>query len=164
MSTPEILKFITDLTPFGTIIVTVVGAAWIAITYFRSEKAAAIARLFESRRPFLELQLKLYTETAQIAGKIVVPGLPQNERQAAVRRFWELFWSELAVVEGDQVERAMVQVGQALRKMEQGEPLGVLEQAVLNLAHALRDDIMSEWGAHVGDRMSNIAAPSDNSP
>jgi hypothetical protein len=61
---PETLKFITDISPFGTALAAVVGAVWVALTYFRSQQDAAIARLFESRKPFLELQLRLYRNSA----------------------------------------------------------------------------------------------------
>jgi hypothetical protein len=155
---PETLKFITDISPFGTVLATVVGAVWVALTYFRGQKDAAIARLFESRKPFLELQLKLYTETAQIAGKLAVADIGKEEFQRALYRFWELYWSELAVVEDTQVEQAMKNVGDALGRMQHGEPRKVLEDAVLDLAHALRNGIVTEWGAHIGTRMKQIAS------
>ncbi|AND92449.1 MULTISPECIES: hypothetical protein [Bradyrhizobium] len=154
---PETLKFITDISPFGTALATVIGAVWVALTYFRSEKDAAVTRKFESRKPFLELQLKLYTETAQIAGKLAVADINKADYSDAVYRFWELYWSELAVVEDRQVERAMEQVGDALAKFQNGEPRKVVEDAVLDLAHALRDEIVSEWGAHIGTRIKKIA-------
>jgi hypothetical protein len=153
---PETLKFITDISPFGTVLATVAGAVWVALTYFRSQKDAAIARLFESRRPFLDLQLKLYTETAQIAGKLAVADIGKEEFQKALYRFWELYWSELAVVEDTKVEQAMHNVGEALGKMQNGEPRKVLEDAVLDLAHALHNGIVTEWGAHIGTRMKRI--------
>jgi hypothetical protein len=156
---PEAIKFITDISPFGTAIVTVVGAVWVALTYFRSQKDAAVARLFESRKPFLELQLKLYTETAQIAGKLAVADVGKEEFKKALYRFWELYWSELAVVENDKVEQAMEKVGEALGKMEGGEPRQVLEHAVLDLAHALHDGILTEWGSHIATRMKKISEP-----
>jgi hypothetical protein len=155
----ETLKFITDISPFGTALATVVGAVWIALTYFRSQKDVAIARLFESRKPFLELQLKLYIETAQIAGKLAVADIDKEEFKKALYRFWELYWSDLAVVEDKKVEQAMEKVGEALGKMQKGAPREVLEDAVLDLAHALRDGIVTEWGAHVGTKMKQIAAP-----
>jgi len=151
---PETAKFITDISPFGTALATVVGAVWIALTYFRGQKDAAIARLFESRKPFLELQLKLYTETAQIAGRLVVANVDNEEFKQALYRFWQLYWSELAVVEDQQVERAMEKVGFALKTMQRtDEPHKVLEDAVLELAHALRDGIVNEWGAHIGTKI-----------
>ncbi len=156
---PETLKFITDISPFGTALVTVIGAVWVALTYLRNQKDAAIARLFESRKPFLELQLKLYTETAQIGGKLAVADIGKDEFEKAVYRFWELYWSELAVVEDKKVEQAMEKVGEALGKMQNGEPRKVLEDAVLDLAHALHDGIVTEWGAHIGTRMKQIAGP-----
>jgi hypothetical protein len=160
---PDTLKLITDLTPFGTVLVTVVGAVWIALTYFQSQKDARIARTFESRKPFLEHQLKLYTETAQVAGKLAVAPIGEDDFKKALYRFWELYWSELAVVEDERVELAMEKVGEALAKMENtGAPRSVLEDSVLDLAHALHDGIIDEWGAHMGARMKRIATARKN--
>jgi hypothetical protein len=156
---PETLKLITDLTPFGTVLVTVVAAVWVALTYFQSQKDARITRTFESRKPFLELQLKLYTETAQVAGKLAVATIGEADFKKAVHRFWELYWSELAVVEDQRVELAMEKVGEALAEMQnKAAPRSVLEDSVLDLAHALHDGIIDEWGAHIGVRMERIAA------
>jgi hypothetical protein len=107
----------------------------------------------------LELQLKLYTETAQIAGKLAVADIGGEEFRNALYRFWELYWSELAVVEDKKVEQAMEKVSEALGKMQDGGPRQLLEDAMLDLAHALHDGIVTEWGAHIGTRMKEIAEP-----
>jgi hypothetical protein len=99
--------------------VIVVGAVWVALTYFQNQKGARLIRMFESRRPFLELQLKLYTETAQVAGKLAVADIGGDEYRKALYRFWELYWSELAVVEEQRVELAMEKIGDALGRMQE---------------------------------------------
>ena len=138
---------------------TVVGAVWVLLTYIRSQKDAHIARLFESRKPFLDLQLKLYTETAQVAGKLATANVGSDDWNKAVFRFWELYWSELAVVEDKRVEAGMVKVAGALGAIVKGNPRQVIENPVLELARALRDGIDREWGAHIGARILETSAP-----
>jgi hypothetical protein len=63
--TQEPATLLKDLAPFGTVVVSVVvafgSALWIVFTYVRSQRDLVAARLIESRGPFLELRLKLYT-------------------------------------------------------------------------------------------------------
>jgi hypothetical protein len=125
----------------------------------QSQKDVYITRLFEARRPFLDLQLKLYTETAQVAAKLAVANLGSDDWQKAVFRFCELYWSELAVVEDKKGEAAMVKVGDTLGKVQEGQPRQILENPVLALARALRDGLSLEWGAHIGTKTLQIAVP-----
>src|SRR4051794_26362530 len=78
-TTKAVLALIQGLLPAMT---AIVGGLWIAFTYLdhqkqtqsdaaeRDKKAADIRRV-ESQRPFLEKQLALYFETAQVAGRLV---------------------------------------------------------------------------------------------
>ena len=155
---PDIVKLITDLAPLGTMLTTVAGGIWIVLTYLRSQRDLAATRLFESRRPFLELQLRLYTEAAQVAGKLATAIVGSDDWNKAVFRFWELYWSELAVVEDERVAEAMVKAGEQLGKVADGAPRQVLEVPALELAHALGAGITREWGAHVGARALQISS------
>lgn len=103
--------------------------------------------------------MKLYTETAQVAGKLATAIVGSDDWNKAVFRFWELYWSELAVVEDQRVEMAMVKVSEALGEIARGNPRQVIEIHVLELAHALREGISREWGAHIGARTLQISAP-----
>jgi hypothetical protein len=155
---PETIQLIRDLAPFGTLLTTIGGAVWVVLRYIRGQRDTYAIRLFESRKPFLELQLKLYVETAQVASKLAVPSLNPEEWNKSVYRFWELYWSELAVVEDERVSNAMERVGEALGELQKGAPNArqLLEACVLDLAHALRDGMQREWGAHIGPRMKQI--------
>lgn len=156
---PETIQLIKDLAPFGTAIATVFSGLWVALTYFRSQRESYAARLFESRKPFLDLQLKLYVETAQVAGKLAVGALENDEWRKVVVRFWELYWSELAVVEDEEVEKAMDRIGDMLGAMDNGAATkAMLEDCVLDLAHTLRDGIRREWGAHIASKLLQISA------
>src|SRR5262245_46171795 len=75
----------------------------------------AASRKVEATKPFLERQLKLYTEASQVAAAIATTG-DNSERSKAAKRFWELYWGELALVENQDVEAAMVALGDGLSR------------------------------------------------
>lgn len=122
------------------VLVAVGGGLWALFTYIdhakevrRSEEAEAKrqeqTRLVEAQKPFLEKQLSLYFEAVQVTGRIVVSfrrfrevALWEDTDLASARaRFWQLYWSELSMVESREVERSMIAFGNALKELE---PLG----------------------------------------
>jgi hypothetical protein len=109
---PETVKLIGDLAPALSGLATIVGGIWIVVTYIPGQRELTVTRLFESRKPFLELLLKLYNETAQVAGKLVSSDYGSPDWNKACYRFWELYWSELCVVEDKKVEESMEAVGE----------------------------------------------------
>jgi hypothetical protein len=50
----------------------------------------AVSRRIEATKPFLERQLKLYTEVSQVAA-ILSTSSDNGERAKATKRFWELY-------------------------------------------------------------------------
>lgn len=154
---PETAKLIGDLVPALSGLATIVGGIWIVVTYIRGQRELTVTRLIESRKPFLELLLKLYNETAQVAGKLVSSDYGSPDWNKACHRFWELYWSELCVVEDKKVEEAMEALGEVLGKIANSSNKiahrDELENATYVLAHALRDGIIHEWGSHSGARM-----------
>lgn len=152
---PETATLLKDLAPVGTFLLSTLTAigcgAWIVVTYMRSQHDLAVTRLFEMRKPFLELRLKLYNETAQVAGKLVTEGYGSNEWNKNIFRFWELYWSELSAVEDSEVESAMVGLGKVIGKIANSgakQPhQNELEAATYRLSHAVRDGLIAEWGA-----------------
>lgn len=104
----------------------------------------AATRKLEATRPFLERQLKLYPEASQVAAVLATSTDP-SERSAASRRFWQLYWGELALVENQDVEAAMVAFGDALTR-EASPP--ELQDLSLKLAHACRLSLDRSWGIH----------------
>src|SRR5262247_4947331 len=67
----------------------------------------AQAALREARKPFLQRQQELYFEASTLASKLST--LDHGaEREAARKRFYQLYWGELSVVEDESVEKAMV--------------------------------------------------------
>ena len=133
---------IETLTKLVTMFVAVATLAWGVNQYFENNKQQAESRRIEATRPFLERQLKLYTEATQVAATIATSE-NTSERAAAIKRFWSLYWGELALVEDKRVEAAMYNLGRAL---DQQLAKDDLEQLLLKLAHACRDSLAISWG------------------
>lgn len=125
-----------------SIVGAVVAFAWGVFQYVQNEQRQVESRRIEATKPFLERQLKLYTEATQAAATIATSDNPA-ERTAALKRFWSLYWGELALVEDAKVEAAMVQLGRAL---EQKAPGDQIKRLSLTLAHACRDSLGKSWG------------------
>jgi hypothetical protein len=153
-------------------VLTVVGGAlWALYTYLDhqaevarnvnlQERRDTNIRLLEARKPFLEKQLALYFETAAVVGKIVTI-TPDYTREwpEVERRFWELYWSELAMVEDEAVEAAMVKFSTHLSEYKASYYKSIpdhnptkledlkkpLYDDSLELSHAIRDSIFNRW-------------------
>ena len=120
----------------------VVAFAWGVIQFVASQQAQEETRRIEATKPFLERQLKLYTEATQAAATLAT-SKNRQELDAATKKFWSLYWGELALVEDKRVEAAMVQFGRAL---DAGSSCHELQKASLDLAHACRDSLAESWG------------------
>lgn len=59
----------------------------------------------------------------------------------ARKRFDELYWGELALVETPEVESQMVKFGRALEASPES-----LQDEALSLAHVLRSSLAKSWG------------------
>ena len=111
----------------------------------------AQAALREARKPFLQRQQELYFEASTLASKLST--LDHGaEREAARKRFYQLYWGELSVVEDESVEKAMVIFREEFEKYEQERANNSqasrreLEKKSLDLAHACRDSLARGWG------------------
>ena len=51
----------------------------------------------EAKKPFHEQQLALYLEATNVTSRISVP-LSEDDKAAAIVRFWQLYWGQLALV------------------------------------------------------------------
>jgi hypothetical protein len=128
---------------WATIALGLFGALWKVDSFVK-------AQAVNSRRPFLDLQLKLYTEAIQTT-EILATSSDENELKSRAKRFWELYWGELGMVENGGlaapdggVEGAMVRFGNALRS-DPANKHG-LQLLSLALAHTLRNSLATSWG------------------
>jgi hypothetical protein len=169
---------------YGPALVVIVAGGWQATTWWleRSDRARDDANnrqerargdeanrqqamkiaLRESQKTFLERQLQLYFEVSRVTAKLATlparlpdTGPADNETyEWANRRFWELYWGELSVVESPEVARAMVDFGEQLRKVtdcraaNEGDCRSQQEQLSglsYKLAGRLRESIQAGW-------------------
>jgi len=124
------------------VLIAAAGFVWGVYQYFdKREREIENARV-EAVRPFLERQLELYTEASQMAA-VLATTENVTERATAEKRFWELYWGELALVEDRGVEEAMRLFGRGLTN---GAELAQMQQLSFLLAGALRDSLAQSWG------------------
>src|SRR5262249_7708203 len=130
-------------------------------------KSASEGRLAvrESQKPFLERQLAFYFEAAKVTAKLAtLPPIQTSDDFAkhrtledwawARRRFWELYWGELGVVESPEVASAMVDFGTALGEVEECVDAGGhciekqrgLKGYSITLSHKIRASVEQGWG------------------
>jgi len=153
------------LLKYGPVGVVAVGAAWTAFTWYtqrsdqvlrdeaRQAEASRVA-IRESQKPFLERQLVFYFEAAKATGALSTRGPQDQEWASARKRFWELYWGELGVVESPQVASGMVAFGQTLKELEKcvddrktcDDLQRPLTGASIALAHNIRESIQAGWG------------------
>jgi hypothetical protein len=137
LSTESIAKLVTSAVAVG-------GLVFTGITFVGTQRREAETRHLQAREPFLRQQLALYSEATRVAARIANPDGEQTEVDR--RRFWELYWGELALVEDRQVEAAMVQMGACVKADRCTACGGSLQTCALALAHACRSSLAASWG------------------
>ncbi|MDM0037498.1 hypothetical protein QTH89_13820 [Variovorax sp. J22G21] len=135
MSLESTLKILTTIG-------AVIAFGWGAYQFLLTQRGQAETRRVEATRPFLDRQLKLYTDATQAASTMATSKSPQ-EVAAARSKFFLLFWGELVMVEDRHVESAMVEFRDALNAGKAGAEL---EQLSLRLARACRNSLAESWG------------------
>jgi hypothetical protein len=119
----------------------IVTFGWAAWTYLDGRARELQVRRLEASKPFLERQLKLFEEVTEINAFLATSADP-NEFPEKTRRFWELYWGVLPLVEHGKVEGAMKKFGDLLKSGAKQDQLGV---AALEVAHACREELGSSW-------------------
>lgn len=142
----------------------IVGAAiWALWTYTQNsiEQREAVRR--ELRKPYDEKQLAIYLEAARVVAHLA--SMPNaSDKEATEKRFWELYWGELAFVESqisvtdNSVESLMVTFCQGYFGMEKchSKPETDIQNALL-LARQASYEVKSVWD-------KKAAAPPLNTP
>ncbi len=101
-------------------------------------------RRVEAAKPFLEMRQQKYMEVIKVAGVLATPAdRTKAEITAAKKRFAELYYAELALVEGKDTETAMISLAESLGMLSAPTPG---QQETLQLAHVLRDSLITAWG------------------
>lgn len=113
--------------------------------YYDEQRSRADKAAIEAAKPFLELRQKLYLDAIQNAGVLVNPtNHTDPELAKATKRFWELYWAELCMVESKEVESAMIGLGDLIA--DTSAPPHDRQRAAVKLAHMLRDSLVQSWG------------------
>lgn len=102
----------------------------------------AEARRIEATRPFLDMQLALYTDLMENTS-IIATSSSEERIIASKKRFLELYYGEVPLVEGIRVAKAMAAFKAAL---DEGATQHQLGSASLQLAIACRDELALSWG------------------
>ena len=136
-----------NIQAFSTLIqvVTVVVGVVISIWSFNAARnAEAEKRRIEAAKPFLEIRQQKYMEAIKVASVLATPDVHSPEEiKAAEKRFSELYFGELALVEGKDTEENMVALASSLGRRSDPTPQ---QSATLHLAHVLRDSLIVAWG------------------
>jgi hypothetical protein len=139
---------------FATVSAIIVGL-FAVVRFIQGWVWAVQARKIERARPFLELRQKLYLEALHQVAILTTSdvkksdvkeseGRKPEELAAARQRFKELYVAELSMVEPKEVEESMVQLAREI--VPELEPLTAAQQKAYDLAHALRDTFIVQYG------------------
>jgi hypothetical protein len=102
----------------------------------------ATQQAHERQISFIEAQMKYYVEATETTATI--PRTPDGPtKDDLVKRFWQLYCGALALVEDDEVARAMVAYGEALKARP--NQIGELESRAIGVAHACRNSLKLLW-------------------
>ena len=141
------------------------GGLWVAFTYIDSQRRSHeqkdiqakndnIARLIEARKPFATLQLQLFMEAGKVAGKLaafdksVDNWMDSPEWKSLCERFYQLSWTELSIVEDDDIKTAMVAFSEQLKKAP--SDASALNLVAYCLARKIRAGIETTWVLDLG--------------
>ena len=118
----------------------------------QQERLKISAQVRESRKTFIDAQFRLYSEAVSVAVRLArypiqAADLPAFKKDHA--RFYQLYWGELAVVEDQNVERAMVIFREKLVSAQKNKRnelcMKSLSRASLYLARCVRKSLSRRW-------------------
>jgi hypothetical protein len=134
------------------VVASLATAIWAINSYLDQQKSSELARIKEFKKPFFERQLAVYSETAQLTGKLLgepfgSPAFLENQK-----KFMALVYSELAMVgDGDVKMAATTFSTNLLAATANIEPYSdKLLKSGLCLSHYLRASIANNWQVSFG--------------
>jgi hypothetical protein len=144
----------------------IIGGLWVAYTYVENQRQAReqevaqsrkdnITRLIEAQKPFASVQLQLFMEAGKVAGQLATfdktgeRWSENSEWKGYYTRFYQLFYTELSIVEDQQIKEAMQNFSAQLQKITR-EAYKVdeddkLKQLAYQLARHIRASIEETW-------------------
>jgi len=120
---------------------TLVVAAIYAVWQYSDTKTK------EYQSPIWDVQIKTYAELSRIVSRLTNE-FDTLEWEKDKRRFYELYWGEMILVEDSEVEKAMVEFGNRLYDFDQLKETKQMQESMIelrkyahNVSYALRDSI-----------------------
>ena len=110
----------------------------------------------EAKKPFYEKQLALYLEATNVTSRISTP-ISEEDKNAAIVRFGQLYWGQLVLVEDQKVATAMIAFKKALENTTDSEEEKAenLKRKTIELARKCRESLKESWEV---DELTAIAA------
>ena len=135
------------LKSMGTFITTIsiiVGIVISVMNFRVAKEKEAESRKIEAAKPFLELRQKLYLEALNNASILASKDLHSAEEViTAKKRFSELYWGELSLVEEANIEKEMRAIAKSENLINASDST---QNATYDLAHAMRESLIKSWG------------------
>jgi hypothetical protein len=122
----------------------VIGVILSVLNFRIAKEKEAESRKIEAAKPFLELRQKLYLEALTNASILASQDFHTDEEvRNAKKRFAELYWGELSLIEEINIEKAMIQVAES---MNLNDSISPSQKATYELAHTMRESLVNSWG------------------
>lgn len=129
----------------------VAGVVVSVLSFNQARKQEAIAReseaekqQLEAAKPFLELRQQLYLDAVKQAAILANPEVhSKDEIETARKRFRELYVAELSMIEGANVEAAMIKLAGEVDP--EVLALSSAQKAAYELSHVLRNSLVTSW-------------------
>jgi hypothetical protein len=125
------------------LIALLLGGAWTLTQYFLHKAEERETRAIESRKPFLEKRLEIYSDLAVVTATIAT-SKNSKETDSAKQRFWILYWGPLTLVEESEVKKMTQEFGNCIRDSACAE--SVLKARAEDVAASCRKSIGEGWG------------------
>jgi hypothetical protein len=106
----------------------------------------------ESKKKYWEEQNQTYKEAIEAASAIAVAA-SLEEVKSERKKFWQLYWGKMSLIETSAVEKAMVAFGSHLQSWEANKekPLEIQNSAFV-IAHCARKSLQKTWSpVDIGD-------------
>jgi hypothetical protein len=130
-------RFITTITIIAGVIISVNN---LKITTVKNSES----RKIEASAPFLKLRQELYLEALKNASILATKDLhTEEEVKQAKKRFSELYWGELSLIEESSIEADMIAIAMSENLTDSITPT---QKASYALAHAMRESLVKSWG------------------
>jgi hypothetical protein len=123
--------------------VTLIGV-WYGYTNFISEYERA------NRKPFVDLQLKVYSDLLETVAKITYP-VDEAEQSESIAKFWRIHEGMAEIISDNGVYEEAANVSDCIHKLESKQCATFELEAHLSvLAKAMRDSLLRSWNLQVG--------------